>query len=271
MEYVQVSFSTANASEQEMLIGELSEYEFLGFEQHDNQLCAFIGSREFDENIVKQITEKYNIPYSIQYIKHQNWNAEWEANFKPVVIGNFCTIRAGFHAPATRTEYEIIITPKMSFGTGHHATTHLMVQQMETTDFKDKRVLDFGTGTGVLAILAEKLGAASVVAIDNDEWSVENAGENIEANSCSKIKILNSELEGIADKKFDVILANINRHILLHYMNEMYSMLADNGMLIMSGLLAEDEKVIMDNAVEAGFSFQRKKEMNGWICMELIA
>jgi ribosomal protein L11 methyltransferase len=200
-------------------------------------------------------------------IRQQNWNAQWEAGFEPVTVPGFCTVRAHFHAPAKGVPYEIVITPKMSFGTGHHATTRLMMMQMQHLNLAGKEVLDFGTGTGILAILAEQLGARRVLAIDNDEWSVENTTENLERNNCSRTEIVQGSLEVIGDQTFDVVLANINRHILLHYMQQLFACTRAGGQLLMSGLLLADRQVATDAALEAGFREAGFAEQGGWITL----
>jgi ribosomal protein L11 methyltransferase len=161
-----------------------------------------------------------------------------------------------------------VITPKMSFGTGHHATTQLMMTLMQDIDFRDRTVFDFGSGTGILAILAAKLGASSVLAADNDEWSAENAQENVLQNSTPQVAVLHGSIEQAADKTYDVVLANINRHILLQYMHQMYACLNSGGTLLMSGLLTEDFDMVHDAAVNEGFSFVRRAEMNNWIAIQ---
>jgi ribosomal protein L11 methyltransferase len=163
--------------------------------------------------------------------------------------------------------YEIIITPKMSFGTGHHATTRLLIQQMKNIDFAGKSVLDFGTGTGVLAILAKKLGAGEVLAIDNDEWSYENTLENIAANKVNSIVVKKGSLELAEGRKFDIILANINRHILLQYMVQMHHVLPEHGMLLMSGILDADEQIVLTEARHAGFKNTSVFAEGKWLCI----
>jgi ribosomal protein L11 methyltransferase len=153
-----------------MLIALLSEETFEGFEETQDTLVAIIAEPEYQAEAIKTLADAQNVSFSVQRIQQQNWNAQWESDFQPVIVPGFCTVRASFHPPATDTPYEIIITPKMSFGTGHHATTQLMMAQMQNLDIAGKKIFDFGTGTGILAILSKKLGAADVVAIDNDEW-----------------------------------------------------------------------------------------------------
>ncbi|MBS1771600.1 MAG: 50S ribosomal protein L11 methyltransferase [Bacteroidetes bacterium] len=267
MDYVKVTFYTINASTREILIALLSNEGFEGFEETDEKLDAYISLSAFDKETVQILASEYDVPFELSQLGKQNWNAEWEKNFQPVVIDDFCTIRADFHNLNVTTQYEIVITPKMSFGTGHHATTRLMMQLMRDLDLKDKTVLDFGTGTGVLAIMAEKLGAKNIVAIDNDEWSVENSIENAQRNNCHHISIHLGSIENAEVKQFDIILANINRHILLRYMTDMYQLLPIGGKLLMSGLLKEDDSIVTEAAIAAGFRKFSYKELNNWVAI----
>ncbi len=167
---IQLTIPTSDEKIREELIGLLSLFDFDGFEEQDDQLLYFFSEGKIDEQEVKKIINDYGLSYSRSVISPRNWNYVWESSFAPVVVDDFCSVRADFHQPLANTQYEIIITPKMSFGTGHHATTYLMIEQMAKMDFKQKQVADFGTGTGILAILADKLGSSYVWAIDNDDW-----------------------------------------------------------------------------------------------------
>ncbi len=267
MQYIKVTIKNATDEASNMLIALLSDAGFNGFEETGGALFAYIEEAAFSLEVLSTITDGQHVDYETEIIAPQNWNALWESNFEPVIVADFCTIRAHFHDIAVSTAYDIVITPKMSFGTGHHATTQQMIMLMKRIDFADKSVLDFGTGTGVLAILGEMLGATAIMAIDNDKWSVENAIENIERNSCKHISVQEASLEDISATKFDVILANINRHILLQYMALLYSKLNLRGAILMSGLLIEDKDIIIDAASEAGFKFMEMSELNNWIAL----
>ncbi|HEV8081437.1 MAG TPA: 50S ribosomal protein L11 methyltransferase [Chitinophagaceae bacterium] len=186
--YINVHIPTISQEQSEILIAELSEINFYAFEEDKSILSAFIKEENFTEKELNKIISPKNISYTRSIIKETNWNKKWESEFEPIIIENFVAVRAVFHQQVTSVKHNIVITPKMSFGTGHHATTFLMLQQMQYIDFSNKKVLDFGTGTGILAILAKKLGAKKIVAIDNDEWSINNARENFVANNCSDIK-----------------------------------------------------------------------------------
>jgi len=250
---------------QEILISQLEELHSNGFEQTENYLIAYFPENNFRSYEIEQLLREYT--FSITTLKEQNWNQVWESNFHPVIVDRFCAVRADFHQPVNDVVHEIIITPKMSFGTGHHATTYMMMKQMECLDIKGKNVFDFGTGTGILAILAEKLGAATVSAIDHDDWSIKNAMENIEKNNCSKISIhLSSK---IPEQLFDVILANINRNVILQYLTDLKKSLQENGRILLSGLLSTDENSIVDTC-HKDLRLEKRMEKDNWISLLFI-
>jgi ribosomal protein L11 methyltransferase len=263
--YISVVFD-APAEQRAILSALLLDAGFTGVEEKPDQMIASIEADLFDETAVKAMMSDFAIPYQLLESEEQNWNADWEKSFEPVAVEDFAIIRAGFHAPSSNFKHEIIITPKMSFGTGHHATTYLMIQQMKDIDFTGKSVIDFGTGTGVLAILAEKLGAASVLAIDNDEWSINNCRENIEDNHCQRI---NARLADTIPEEpvADIILANINLNVILDNLERIKAALANGGLVLFSGLLVSDEDIISKSLTAKGFSLQNVKNRNGWICL----
>jgi len=266
MQYIKLTFLNISQETSDILVALLADTGYEGFEEVRGNLLAFIPAPQFSREQLDTIANDYNISYEMETVPAQNWNALWESNFQPVVVDDFCTIRAHFHDIRVNTPYEIVVTPKMSFGTGHHATTQLMISMMRELHFSGASVLDFGTGTGVLAILAEMLGASHVAAIDNDEWSVENARENLARNNCSRIKVAEGSLEH-AGGQYDIILANINRHILLQYMESLFKHIKPNGLLLMSGLLTTDQDVISQAAGNAGFRFKQMQERNNWIAL----
>lgn len=252
----------ARTEEQDILISELEDLS-TGFEQTEDELIAYFDELKFESYEVHKILEHFE--FQIETIKEKNWNEVWEQNFNPIHIEDFCGIRAEFHQPIQDVKYELVITPKMSFGTGHHATTYMMIHQMRNIDFADKTVLDFGTGTGVLAILAEKMEASKILAIDNDKWSIENAKENIEKNNCNKIELeLTSKLP---EEQFDIILANINKNVLLENIKSLKDCLSANGFLIMSGLLTTDEEDISQASRSAGLQLKNKTVKDNWISL----
>lgn len=253
-----------NEAMQEVLIAELSAIGYDGFEEAADQLKAYIPESDFSENELNILLNKYDIKYSKSIIKKQNWNELWESNFAPVQVDDFVGIRASFHPPFTGTAHEIVITPKMSFGTGHHATTWLVMQLMRDLDFKGATVFDFGTGTGILAILAEQLGAAKILAVDNDDWCIENASENITINDCKYVDIQKVD-KLIVSEKFKIILANINKNIILENIQELAKGLENGGQLVLSGLLKEDEVDILSASRLLGLVHQKTLHRNGWI------
>ena len=266
--YFQIQILIALPDVQERIMAELSEINFYAFQQEKNYLNAYIKEEDFSEHQLKQILkDQFDVVKTI--IEEQNWNAQWESSIQPVIINEFAAIRPSFHEPVKDVKYDLIITPKMSFGTGHHATTFLMVQLMETIDFNNKTVLDFGTGTGVLAILAEKLGAKKIIAIDSDEWSITNAAENIQANHCNRIKIeLKQDL--ISLPPFDIILANINLNVISNESSAMVRLLKTGGMLLVSGFLAKDEIAIHNIFTAKNIMKKQSLQLGDWVatCFE---
>lgn len=265
MKHVKIEIQ-AKEFRQEELIALLDEYNPTGFEQTAESLVAYFEADGFAKAEVLEILKAYTV--QIDEIDERNWNEEWERNFQPVVVEDFVGVRADFHQPLGEVEHEIIITPKMSFGTGHHATTYLMMKQMRELDFEEKKVFDFGTGTGILAILAEKLGAKEIVAIDVDEWSIENAEENFQRNGCSRCSVtLSSQLPS---DKFDLVLANINRNIILNYLPHLVGLCKKGTAILFSGLLTTDDAAIRMAAEEIGLTFQKRNERSGWISLLFV-
>ena len=253
----------ANEHQQEELIALLNDFNPNGYEQNEHALIAYFPAEHYDSKAVETVLHGYD--HSSKEVKQENWNKLWESNFEPVVVNNFCHIRAEFHPSLPNIKHEIIITPKMSFGTGHHATTYMMIEHMKDIDFSGKKVFDFGTGTGILAILAEKLGAAHIKAIDVDDWSIENAHENIRRNNCNKISInLSSELPPEA---FDIILANINRNVLLQFKKDLKKASSKKGLILVSGLLKDDRQDIVNAFNEEGLKLEKELEKNNWISL----
>ena len=267
MEYTEIIVRVTDIATREILVAQLAELGFTGFEEEDSGIKAFITSVDFNEVEMKAVTDNLKVNYSKSIIKEQNWNQLWESNFEPVMVDDFVGIRAEFHLPIRGVEHEIVITPKMSFGTGHHATTFMMVQLMREVDFKGRSVYDFGTGTGILAILAEKLGAKSVMAVDNDHWCIENSAENIERNHCRTIKLLKVD-SAKNEEKFSIILANINKNIILDNLSFLADSINKQGKILLSGLLIEDENDILLAVKPFGW-LKRKRIVKG-IWMSLL-
>lgn len=262
---MRVTFAPVDAERSELLVALLSELGYQGFEEGEDSQQAFIDGAEFKENELEPVVEMAGVSYSLSTEEERNWNAIWESSFEPVIIPGFVAVRADFHAPVADVQHEILITPKMSFGTGHHATTFLMMERMRQVDLRDKTVLDFGAGTGILAILAEKLGAAKVDAIDNDPQCLLSMDENLPVNGCSRTR--SWVADRVPEQHYDVILANINKHILLAAADQLKAALIPSGVLILSGLLTQDEEDIRaryEPLLGVPVHVDRK---NNWICL----
>ena len=225
----------------------------------------FIRSETFHEEKISRSADELSVEYSSRMIPEQNWNEKWEQQFQPVTINNFCGIRAAFHEPMVHVQHEMIITPKMSFGTGHHDTTRLMIEAMSQINFTGKKVLDFGTGTAILSILAEKLGAEYVMAIDHDDWSIKNAEENIKANHCKKIDLQKRDNLDF-EAKFDIILVNIDKLVIINNIHFLSQHLQEEGVVLMSGLLSEDFGEVQSLLAVYHFSISYYEQSNNWIC-----
>jgi ribosomal protein L11 methyltransferase len=265
--FYQFDFELPGQEETDQLIALLSEQGFDGFVEEEDGLTAFIPEMNFDQASFEKVLSRFSIvSYTKSDIENINWNKKWESEFEPVYVDRFVAIRAHFHKPITDVEHEIVITPKMSFGTGHHATTFLVMKQMKAIDFTNKTVFDFGTGTGILAILAEKLGAASIMAIDNDEWSITNTVENIEQNHCNKISV--ELMDSIpAGKQYDIILANINLNVITANLAGIAAIAKKGTEAIFSGILTSDEKVLRAILEKAGFKHLATSTKKDWIAL----
>lgn len=266
MSHIALFFPSVQPEVVDILIAELSEIGFDGFEEVEEGLKAFIKATEFDEAQIKALANKYEVDFTTETIPVQNWNKVWESNFEPMQVDNFVGVRAGFHAPMQGVTHEIIITPKMSFGTGHHATTYMVMQLMKDIDFANKTVFDYGTGTGILAILAEKLGSTSILGIDYDDWCIENATENIAANNCKYITIEKADTAKL-EAKFDIVIANINKNIILDNMAYLANDVVLGGEVLLSGLLQEDEADILAEALKFNWKHQVTIKRGMWIAI----
>lgn len=264
--YIEIIIPELTAGKMDLLTALLDEIGFTGFEQRGKSLAAFIDKENLDANALENVAKEQDFEFSTTEIQEENWNAVWESNFDPIRVANFVGIRADFHEPMPDVVHEILITPKMSFGTGHHATTYMMVQQMEALDWKGKSVFDFGTGTGILAILAEKLGAAHIHAVDNDAWSIENAAENFAKNNTQRVELNLADTPDIT-KNYDIILANINKNIILAYIETLTSLLPKGGLLMLSGLLETDEIDIIAETERLQLNLLRKESKDQWISL----
>lgn len=271
MNYKEVRFEIHPGDEgiAEIIVALLSPVGYESFTEENGCLLAYIREQEYspqaiDDALRGLISKGNNLSWQAVTIPGQNWNALWESNFPPVVIGNICRIRAPFHDSLPGFAYEILIEPKMSFGTGHHATTSLMISWMLELDIENKDVLDLGCGTGILAILAAKMKARSVIAIDNEEWAYTNTMENIELNHVSTVHAFLGDASLLKEKDFDIILANINLNTLSRDMSVFRVALRPKGLLLLSGFLENDEKTLLAVAASLGLTFKKNRIKNGW-------
>lgn len=257
----------------DILIAELGELGFESFMETKDGLLAYIDKKHWETGSLENVPILHNSDFSIIYEKsevdQQNWNAKWEENFQPITLGHYCAVRAPFH-PVPNVKYDIVITPKMSFGTGHHETTHMMLQFVLKTDVAGKSILDMGCGTAVLAILAAMKGAGHVHAVDVDPWSYQNALENVKLNDHKEIEVTQGDATSLADRKYDVILANINRNTLLADIPSYVAHLNKGGILILSGFYKQDLPLISEKCASCGLSFQENLENNDWVSAKYV-
>ena len=257
----------------EILIAELGEKPFESFIETETGFSAFIQKDLWTKNILDDIyllhSPEFTISHTIEEIDQVNWNEEWEKNFEPIDVDGKCHVRAPFH-PKTNSEFDIVIEPKMSFGTGHHETTHMMIQHLLETDVTNLKSLDMGCGTAILAILAEMKGANPIDAIDIDNWCFLNSIENAERNNCTEITVYEGDAALLKDKKYDLIIANINRNILLNDMQQYVDCLNKNGILLLSGFYTEDIPVINASCTEKGLTYVKKFERNNWTSLKYV-
>ena len=277
MNYYELLFTTITTQDyqQDLLINALAEIGFDTFEEVDFGFKAFIASSEFDKEILEQTLSLFNqdfqFTYDITLIPQKNWNAVWESNFEPITIGNSILVRATFHQPNHNFPYEIVIDPKMAFGTGHHQTTSMMLSFMLETNFQDKQVLDMGCGTGILAIMASKLGATAITAIDNDKVCFESTIENAHLNNITNIEAICGSKEAIPEKKYDIILANINRNILLDQIATYNNIIECNAEIFLSGFYENpDLSIIIEAAKMYNLIYTTHKIDKDWVAVKLI-
>lgn len=278
MNHIQIDIHTGEQTEiTGYLIAHLTEIGYEGFEEKEHELSAFIIESEFSETDLNNIINKLNLTYTKSIIPDQNWNLIWEQSYEPVLILHpidqrpWIHIRADFHPKRTDVDQDWLVTPKMSFGTGHHETTSLMLEYLGLTELTGQSVLDLGTGTGILAIGASRLGANRVVGIDNEPWTVENCRENAIANNCPNIVVkLGENLQEIQER-FDLILANINLNILIRLMDEMIERLNADGSIIMSGILESDISILEEKMRLRGFRLESVRQKGNWVAVRFHA
>lgn len=255
----------------EMLIAELGYAGFESFVENEEGVIAYIQKEECTDTILEGVfvlnSNEFDIKYTKEEIEQVNWNSEWEKNFSPIQVDEKVSIRAPFHENPN-LEYDIVIEPKMSFGTGHHETTHMMIQHLLDIDVKGKKTLDMGCGTGILAIFAEMKGAKPLDAIDIDNWCYENSIENVTRNNCENISVYQGDATLLVDKKYDVIIANINRNILLMDMKVYTNCLQKGGILLLSGFYEQDIPVIDAEVSKYGLKLEKFIQRNNWVALK---
>ena len=275
MNYLELDFKVDPINPgSDILMAELGEIGCESFVEKEDGLAAYIQADLFDLNNFQSLQILHNLDFSITYsitkVANQNWNAVWESNYDPIIIAGKCGIRAPFHPENKEVLYDLVIEPKMSFGTAHHETTSMMIELLLEEKLQDKKVLDMGCGTGVLAILSAKLGGIDIVAIDNDNWAYENSLENIVKNNEGDIKVLHGDANLLKGMNFDVIIANINRNILLNDIKHYAACLNKNGILLMSGFYKQDIPTIKEECLKYNLGFNRYISKNNWIAVRFI-
>lgn len=255
----------------EILLAELGEKPFESFVETDSGLVAYVQKSLHSDAILEGIfildSAEFSITYKIEEIEQVNWNQEWEKNFDPIDVDGKCHVRAPFH-PKTNAEFDIIIEPKMSFGTGHHETTHMMIQHLLETDVVRKKTLDMGCGTAILAILAEMKGADPIDAIDIDNWCYLNSVENAQRNNCTKITVYEGDATLLKGRKYDLIIANINRNILLNDMQQYVDCMNPGAILLLSGFYEQDIPYIDESCTKKGLTYVKKLQRNNWVSLK---
>ncbi len=271
MAHLEYNINTENAEQAEMLLALIMPYNFEGYLQEEASLKAYVNQNDFDAEAFEAFLKESNLSFNKSSIQHENWNAKWESSFEPIVVPYidspeiFACVRANFHPMNNDAKFDLLITPKMSFGTGHHPTTFQMIQEMSVLNFENKIVLDYGTGTGVLAVLAEKLGAQKVVAIDYDVLCYDNTVENIEANHCKKIiPVLDSHCTN-NNEKVDILLANINLNVIISELKNILEATSQGTQILFSGILIEHKEIIYNALVEHHFQNIQMKSKENWL------
>jgi ribosomal protein L11 methyltransferase len=270
--YIAYDFSvTPKNPATEILIAELGYVGFESFVENDTGVTAYIQKQEWNSQILDDLyilgSPKFKIKYAHHEVIQTNWNKEWEKNFNPIQVDGQVSIRAPFHENPS-LKFDIVIEPKMSFGTGHHETTHMMIQHLLALDLENKKVLDMGCGTGILAIFAEMKGAQPTDAIDIDSWCYQNSLENVQRNGCRYITVLEGDSSLLKGKKYDVVIANINRNILLSDMKTYTDSLSKNGVLLLSGFYKDDITIIENEVVKHGLVFDKMIQRNSWVALK---
>ncbi len=249
-----------SGEEAEIVIAVLNENGYFGFLEEEDSLKAYIDEAAFDQTLLSEVLEH---PFEVRFIEPKNWNEEWEKSFTPITIAEKVCIRAPFHTPSD-SDFDIIIFPKMAFGTGHHQTTSLMVQAMLEEDFTGKDVGDMGTGTGILSILASLLGSSHISATEIDSWGIDNALENAELNGIKNISFYHGDVSKVSDQVFDILLANINKNVLLEELDTYAHCLKKGGSLYLSGFYKNDVPDLNQKAIQHGLIMVKELEKDNW-------
>ena len=276
MDYIEVNFNVSpKEPATEILIAQLGELNFEMFQETESGVLAYINSEFFSAELLNSIDllngDLALISFDYKLIKDQNWNIEWEKNFQPIIVDETCIVRAPFHDLEKPYLFDLVVEPKMSFGTGHHETTFLMLSQILKLNLTNMKVLDMGCGTAVLAILASKMHAHEILAIDIDEWAVENSIENISRNNISNIKVIKGDAKLLKNESdYDFVFANINRNILLKDIPHYHEIMKKNALLLLSGFFVTDVKTLLESNSLIGFELQIKLEKNNWamLCLK---
>ena len=269
-DYKIVTFENTNG-QNDLIIALLNDLAFDSFEESsDNSLKAYIQQELFNQDSLQALIASLpmfeNISYEVQDLENKNWNEVWESSFQPIHIGNICTVRAPFHA-SSKAEFELVIEPKMAFGTGHHATTEMVLSFMLDMDFEGKSVLDFGCGTGILSLLAEKKGANFIDANDIEEPAYLNTIENASINNCVKIKALHGDIHVVPKKQYDIILANVTTNTIKENITGLNALLKDKGEILFSGILVEQQDIVKDLARQHKLKLVGEKNQNNWVAL----
>lgn len=269
MDYFKFQIFTGPATA-EILMALLAAHPFDTFQETEYGVDAYIPISGLSNEVVDYLGElknRYDFTFQQEFIQGQNWNEIWETNFHPVILGEFCGIRASFHPPFSGVRFDLIINPKMAFGTGHHETTSMVVELMEKLHFSDAKVLDYGCGTGILAILASKLGAAHIDAVDIEEESFLNTIENCEVNNVANVRAIQGTLANVPGHHYDIILANINRNVILDSLTTLCQVLKPGGLLILSGFIRADEELMQNALASVQCDLLQTKRKNDWLSM----
>lgn len=273
MNYYKYTISN-NTDLNEIIIALLGEAPFDTFEETEDGICAYLpaseGNEEEAEALLAELSEQFAMQVEKEFIEGQNWNEIWESNFHPVVVNDFCAIRADFHDPIPGVKHELVINPKMAFGTGHHETTWMCLSALETLPLAGTKLLDYGCGTGILAIMASRLGAAEIEAVDIESESYLNTIENSRLNGVENVVARLGDITAVEGSDFDGILANINRHIILASLAQLAALTRPGGWLLVSGILLQDEEIVVTAATEVGFRQVEIWKRGNWLCIYFV-